>query len=65
DGYHLVGAGLSLPLEVSGADLTLSIVGQNLLDEAYRDYLGRLRYYADERGRNITVRLNIPFAGDF
>lgn len=65
DGYHLVGAGLSLPIEVSGVDLNLIVEGENLFDQAYRDYLGRLRYFADERGRNVTVRLNVPFAGNF
>jgi iron complex outermembrane receptor protein len=33
----------------------------NLLNTRYRSYLNRLRYYADEVGRNITVRLQYFF----
>ncbi len=33
----------------------------NLLNTRYRSYLNRLRYYADEAGRNITVRLQYFF----
>ncbi len=33
----------------------------NLLNETYRDYLNRFRYYADDMGRNIRVHVRIPF----
>jgi len=33
----------------------------NLLNTRYRSYLNRLRYYADEVGRNITLRLQYYF----
>lgn len=33
----------------------------NLLDEQYREYLNRFRYYADELGRNVSLRLKVPF----
>lgn len=41
--------------------VTIGIGGTNLLNTVYRDYMNRFRYYADEMGRNITVRLKIPF----
>ncbi len=41
--------------------LGLNISVQNLLNTRYREYLNRLRYYADEKGRNITLRLKYNF----
>lgn len=42
-------------------NLHVSLGVQNLFDTAYRDYLNRLRYYADETGRNVSVRLKFTF----
>ncbi len=33
----------------------------NLLNTAYRDYLNRFRYYADEIGRNYSLKLKMTF----
>lgn len=33
----------------------------NLLNESYRDYLDRFRYFTDAMGRNISLRVKIPF----
>lgn len=33
----------------------------NLFNVRYRDYLNRFRYYADEVGRNISLRINYQF----
>lgn len=33
----------------------------NLMDESYREYLNRFRYFTDEPGRNISLRLKVPF----
>lgn len=33
----------------------------NLLNVRYRDYLNRMRYFADETGRNISLQCYIPF----
>jgi iron complex outermembrane receptor protein len=41
--------------------VTVSLSVDNLLDTAYRDYLNRYRYYADDAGRNITIRVKVPF----
>jgi iron complex outermembrane receptor protein len=45
----------------SGSKLNLSVSIQNLLDTSYRDYLNRLRYYAHEMGRNVSLRANWTF----
>ncbi|GAB3174487.1 TonB-dependent receptor [Telluribacter humicola] len=39
----------------------VGVTVHNLLDTAYRDYLNRFRYYADEMGRNISLRLKWKF----
>ncbi len=41
--------------------LTLSLTIQNLFNTAYRDYLNRLRYFAHETGRNVSIRLKYSF----
>ncbi|MBK8624928.1 MAG: hypothetical protein IPN86_05030 [Saprospiraceae bacterium] len=42
-------------------DLDLIVRCENLLNSTYRDYLNRLRYFADEMGRNIYVSINMSF----
>jgi iron complex outermembrane receptor protein len=39
--------------------LTLGLTGRNLLNKAYREYLNSFRYFTDEMGRNIQLRLRI------
>lgn len=34
---------------------------ENILNKSYRDYLNRLRYYADEEGRALRIGLRIDF----
>ena len=38
-----------------------SVSIQNIFNHAYRDYLSRFRYFIDNPGRDIVVRVNIPF----
>ncbi len=38
-----------------------SLTVENLFDSRYRDYLNRLRFFADEIGRNFTLRLKTVF----
>lgn len=40
---------------------TVMLSGQNLLNTAYRDYLNRQRFFADEMGRNIQLQLKINY----
>ena len=58
DAYHL----LSLNTEASFTlknknDLTVGLSATNLLNTNYRDYLNRQRYFVDDMGRNISLRL--------
>jgi iron complex outermembrane receptor protein len=42
-------------------ELELGINIQNLFNTVYRDYLNRFRYYADDMGRNASLRLKWKF----
>ncbi|MEK9782801.1 MAG: hypothetical protein VW266_07640 [Flavobacteriales bacterium] len=44
-----------------GKYLQLQLSGSNLLNTTYRNYLNRLRFYADEMGRNVQLNLKYQF----
>jgi iron complex outermembrane receptor protein len=50
--------GFSIPA-VKGMDVGITV--NNLLNTRYRDYLNRFRYYTDETGRNIHLRVKYIF----
>ncbi len=54
-------AGIGLPINRKRSTIKLSLTIQNLLNTAYRDYLNRLRYFSDEVGRNVSIRLKYSF----
>jgi iron complex outermembrane receptor protein len=55
-GYGLLNAGLRLERQKESAILwNITLRADNILNTAYRDYLDRLRYYADAPGRNISL----------
>ncbi|WP_153042148.1 TonB-dependent receptor [Rufibacter roseus] len=60
-GYFLLHAEAGTTLQVGNHQVEIGLIGRNLLNTSYRDYLNRFRYYADEVGRNITLRVSIPF----
>jgi iron complex outermembrane receptor protein len=60
-GYLLVGAVVSKSYKLAKLRLVLSIEATNLLNARYRDYLDRFRYFADAQGRNVMLRLSVPF----
>ena len=41
--------------------LNLGLGINNLLDTSYRNYLNRLRFFADDLGRNITLQLQLKY----
>lgn len=41
------------------AHVSLSV--ENVFDTAHRDYLSRLRFFADDPGRSIVLRVTVPF----
>ena len=59
--YHLFDAVTSIKFHRTGGDFTLKIGVENILNRQYRQYLNRLRYYADEVGRNIWLSLGVSY----
>lgn len=59
--YTLLHAEAGTTLDVNGHDLLLIFSGENLLNASYRNYMNRLRYYADDLGRNFTLRAKYAF----
>ncbi len=61
DGYFLLGAGIGTTLKLKNTKLRCSVAGDNLLNTIYRDYMNRQRYFSDDLGWNVSVRLNFEF----
>jgi iron complex outermembrane recepter protein len=57
--YNLVNLQASATMPLFKKQVTLGVGVRNLLDAAYRDYLNGLRYFTDEMGRNISLRLKL------
>jgi iron complex outermembrane receptor protein len=55
DAYNLVGLKISTDITLGNSLGTIYISADNLLNVAYRDYLNRQRYFADDLGRNIVI----------
>ena len=60
-GYLLVSAEAGFKVPLFEHDLSISLTGENLTNQVYRNYLNRLRYFADEIGRNFIIRLKYTF----
>ncbi len=61
DAYNLLSAYLSTNTAVLGKELKFYLRIDNLLNSSYRSYTNRLRYFADERGRNFILGINLEF----
>ena len=59
-GYHLFGTEFHWgPYPFFSDKIRLSLIFDNILNSSYRNYLNRLRFYADEMGRNIMLQIKI------
>lgn len=58
--YSLLNFNASASVNIFGSPVTLGLSIRNALNTTYRDYMNLFRYYADEMGRNIIIRLKIP-----
>ncbi len=61
DAYFLLNTSFGTSTTIRSHELNLSVEINNLLNQRYRDYLNRLRYYANEEGINIVLRLKYNF----
>jgi iron complex outermembrane receptor protein len=57
-GYHLLNLNITAAIR---PDMQVGLYVNNLLNTSYRNYLNRLRYYADDVGRNITLQLKYNY----
>ncbi len=56
--YHLLNLDIEAQFTVLRKnDLTIGLNVSNVLNTSYRDYLNRLRFFADDLGRNLALRL--------
>jgi len=58
EAYHLLAINTEASFTIKNKnDLTVGLSATNLLNTNYRDYLNRQRYFVDDMGRNISMRL--------
>ncbi len=62
EAYMLLTIEGGIALKLKNQKINISVGVNNLLNTSYREYLNRFRYYADDIGRNISVKLKVPFA---
>lgn len=60
-GYVLFDASASGVTVMLGTILRWNVSVQNALNASYRDYLSRFRYFTDDTGINVILRLAVPF----
>ena len=60
DGYSLFNLGYRVEIASGASAIQLSLSIQNLFNTVYRDYLSRFRYFVDDPGRNVVLRLRLP-----
>lgn len=61
-GYNIYNALFSTDIDINDVLLSIVFKADNIFDKGYRDYLNRFRYYTDEMGRNISLKLILPFS---
>ncbi|CAM4104721.1 TonB-dependent receptor [Gillisia limnaea] len=60
--YNLLNFNSNIDLNTtSKSKLTLGLTVSNLLNTSYRNYLNRLRFYADDLGRNFLLNLKLNY----
>lgn len=59
--YNLLSAKLAGDIQLRKNRVRLFVRGTNLLNETYRDYLNRQRYFSDDLGINIIVGVRLKF----
>lgn len=62
DAYHLMNFNSSIDFVLNNkSTLTMGLGITNLFNTSYRDYLNRLRFYADNLGRNVLLNIKINY----
>ncbi len=58
--YYLVNVETGADIVIGKQKISVSLEVKNLFNRSYRDYMNRFRFYTDEPGRNIMLRIKIP-----
>ena len=61
DGFTLLGASVDFSVPSRIAEWSFGASANNLLNVAYRDYTSLLRFFADQPGRDIRLRVGATF----
>lgn len=62
DAYHLLNFSSSITLRSTNkSKFSLGLDITNMMNTSYRNYLNRLRYYADDLGRNFLINLKFNY----
>ena len=61
DAYYLLGASFASDIQLTKLRLRLFASVENALNISYRDYLNRLRYFADDLGINFKAGITVKF----
>lgn len=61
DAYTLFNATVGAEVSLWNRPIALQLSGNNLFNNAYRDFLDTYKGYALSPGRNITLRIKVPF----
>lgn len=59
--YQLINLAIGSDIRLGEQKISVGMEVNNALNTRYRDYLNRFRYYAEEMGRNVMIRVKIPF----
>ncbi len=60
--YHLLHLNASTTIHIRKQPVTIAVTGRNLLNTVYREYLNSMRYFTDEMGRNVGIRVKVPIS---
>ena len=61
EGFFLLNFETGGTVHLRQTHINVTFKVENLLNTTYRDYLNRLRYFADETGRNVSLSINYTF----
>lgn len=60
--YFLLDASVGAQIRVKQQPVHLSVSVTNLFNQKYRDYLDAFRYFIDQQGRNVVLRVRVPIS---
>lgn len=61
-GYFLLNASVGTKLMFKQQPMHISLTAMNILNQRYRNYLDAFRYFIDQPGTNIVLRLRVPIS---